>query len=58
MGGDEKELSLGGDEVDKLKATHEGNQFVKKKMDPRLTSERDVEENKLTHLPYRRWCPV
>jgi len=55
---DEQEISFGGKEVDRLKATDEGNQFVKKMIDPRLPSQRDVEEHNLTHLPYRNWCPV
>jgi len=55
---DEKEISFGGEEADRLKATDEGNQFIKKRIDPRLPSEREVEDHNLTHLPYRNWCPV
>ena len=55
---DEKEASFGGEEAERLRAADEGNQFVKKKIDPRLPSQRDVEEHNLTHSPYRSWCPV
>ena len=55
---DEKEFSFGGEEADRLKATDGGHQFVKKMIDPRLPSQKDVEEHNLTHLPYRNWCPI
>ena len=55
---DEMEINFGGEEADRLKASNEGNQFVKKMIDPRLPNQKDVEEHNLTHLPYRNWCPV
>jgi hypothetical protein len=55
---DEMEIQFGGEEADRLKALNEGNQFVKKMIDPKLPSQKDVEEHNLTHLPYRNWCPV
>ena len=51
--GDEKEVSFGGEQGDRLKAATEGNQFLKKIIDPRLPSQKDVEEHNLTHLLYR-----
>ena len=31
---------------------------VKKLIDPRLPTQREVEDHCLTHLPYRNWCPI
>ena len=55
---DETELGIGGEEAVRFRATDEGNQFVKKMIDPKLPSQKDVEEHNLTHLPYRNWCPI
>ena len=55
---DEIELGIGGEEVVRFRATDEGNQFVRKMIDPKLPSQKDVEEHNLTHLPYRNWCPI
>ena len=30
---------------------------MKRLIDPRLPTEEEVEHHKLTHLPYRNWCP-
>ncbi len=30
---------------------------VTKIIDPRLPTEEEVEQHRLTHLPYRKWCP-
>ena len=42
---DEGELSFGGEEADRLRATEGGQQFVKKMIDPKLPSQKDVEEH-------------
>jgi len=55
---DEGELSFGGEEAGRLRATEGGHQFVKKMIDPKLPSQKDVDEHYLTHLPYRNWCPI
>ena len=55
---DEGELSFGGEEADRLRATEGGHQFVKKMIDPKLPSQKDADEHYLTHLPYRNWCPI
>mgnify|MGYP007121962740 CR=1 FL=1 len=31
--------------------------FKKRLIDHRLPTEEEVENNRLTHLPYRNWCP-
>ena len=36
----------------------EGGRFIKRLVDPRLPTEEEVEHHKLTHLPYRNWCPA
>ena len=43
---DETELGIGGEEAVRFRATDEGNQFVKKMIDPKLPSQKDVEEHK------------
>ena len=36
----------------------EGEEVAMKKLgDPRLPSEREIEEHNFTHVPYRNWCP-
>ena len=36
---------------------HEEGKFIKWLIDPRLPTEEEVENHRLTHLPYRNWCP-
>ena len=36
---------------------HEEGKFVKRLRGPRLRTEEEVEHHRLTHLPYRNWCP-
>ena len=33
-----------------------GKRNPRKMLDPKLPSQREVEEHNLTHLPYRNWC--
>ena len=34
-----------------------GARNPRKMLDPKLPSQREVDEHCLTHLPYRNWCP-
>ena len=49
-------LGATGVEAGRVDAQEEGK-FVKRLIDPRLPTEDEVEHHKLTHLPYRNWCP-
>ena len=51
MGGSAQGVEAG--RVDAL----EGDSCIKRLIDPRLPTEEEVEHHKLTHLPYRSWCP-
>ena len=54
----EMEVEIHGEEVvERIRASRE-ERVVKKMIDPRRPTEREVEEHNLTHLPYRNWCPV
>jgi hypothetical protein len=35
-----------------------GDECVRMVADPRMPTEKEVERHRLTHLPYRNWCPV
>ena len=54
---DEEELTQQGDEVERMKAQDESGQ-IRKMLDPRLPTQKEVDEHGLNHLPYRNWCPV
>jgi hypothetical protein len=54
----EVEDEIHGEEVgERIRASRE-ERVVKKMIDPRRPTEREVEEHNLMHLPYRNWCPV
>ncbi len=43
---------------ERLKLEEEG-EYVSKLVDPKLPSEREVEEHKMMgHVVYRNWCPI
>ena len=47
-----------GEEGERLGLPREG-EFIRKMVDPKLPSARDVDEHYLSgHIPYRNWCPV
>ena len=35
-----------------------GPDHLKKMIDPKLPTQKEVDEHYLTHLPYRNWCPI
>ena len=45
-----------GVEAGRVDAQEEGR-LIKRLIDPQLPTEEEVEHHKLTHLPYRNWCP-
>ena len=46
------------DECEKISLEKEGK-FLRKKIDPRLPSDREVEEHMMQgHIPYRNWCTI
>ena len=49
-------LGTTGAEAGRIDA-HEEGKFIKRLVDPRLPTEEEVETHRLTHLPYRSWCP-
>jgi hypothetical protein len=47
-----------GQDVEKIGLQREG-EFIRKMVDPKLPTEKEVEEHYLAgHIPYRNWCPV
>ena len=55
---EEMEGEIRSEEVgERIRASRE-ERVVKKLIDPRRPTEREVEEHNLTHLPYRNWGPV
>ena len=56
--GREPPLILGttGVEAGRTDAREEGK-FIKRLVDPSLPTEEEVGNHRLTHLPYRNWCP-
>ena len=47
----------GGEAAERIKG-EEGSQVIRKMVDPRLPTQKEVDEHNLTHLPYRNWCPI
>ena len=46
-----------GEKEERIGAEKEAD-FVRKIGDPKLPSEKDVEEHRMRgHIPYRNWCP-
>ena len=57
LAGELEEGIQGGEEVERCSpCLGPGN--IRKLIDPRLPSQREVDEHNLTHLPYRSWCPI
>ena len=46
-----------GEEAERIGAG-EGFGMVKKMLDPRLPTQKEVDLHELNHLPYRNWCPI
>jgi len=57
LGEHEGDVIHGGDEPEKVRG-FEQTGVLRKLIDPRLPTQREVDEHNLTHLPYRNWCPV
>ena len=45
-----------GDGVERIKK--EEDKTIKKMVDPKLPTEREVEDHERFHIPYRNWCPI
>ena len=46
-----------GDVVERIKR-EDGKDVSKRILDPKLPTEREVEDHERFHIPYRNWCPV
>ena len=57
LAGELEEGIQGGEEVERCSPCL-GPGTIRKLIDPRLPSQREVDEHNLTHLPYRNWCPI
>ena len=66
VGGEIMEVDEVGDEVPQVGTTgveagrtdaHEEGEFIKRLVDPRLPTEEEVKNHRVTHSPYRNWCP-
>ena len=53
---EELDPKRGGLEPGKVTRGEEGARW-RRIGDPRLPTEKEVEEHNLTHVPYRNWCP-
>jgi hypothetical protein len=45
-----------GDELEPPEEEQFGTRNPRRMLDPKLPSQREIEEHSLTHLPYRNWC--
>ena len=46
-----------GEGTDGQEAVGQAEGRIRKLIDPRLPSAKEVEEHNITHIPYRNWCP-
>ena len=46
-----------GDVVERIKR-EEDKIVIKKMLDPKLPTEKEVEDHERFHIPYRNWCPI
>ena len=51
------EVTPEGERVKVPREQEHGIRNPRKLMGPRLPSRKEVDEQKLSHLPYRNWCP-
>ena len=57
---EEKEMEMPSAKGERVKMPRQeefGVRNPRKLLDPKLPTEKEVEEHNLTHLPYRNWCP-
>jgi len=50
------DLEREGDELEPPEEEQFGTSNPRRMLDPKLPSQREIEEHNLTHLPYRNWC--